>query len=35
MWDMGRNFSNKDVIRSGWAVLGLTTVLSLGLVTLV
>ncbi|KAL8664573.1 MAG: hypothetical protein Q9202_002982 [Teloschistes flavicans] len=31
VWDSGREFANKQVVRSGWAVVGLTAVSSLGL----
>ncbi|KAI4087603.1 MAG: hypothetical protein LQ344_006667 [Seirophora lacunosa] len=31
IWDSGREFANKSVVRSGWVVMGLTVVSSLGL----
>lgn len=31
VWDSGRDFANKSVVRSGWAVVGLTVVSSVGL----
>ncbi|KAL8929486.1 MAG: hypothetical protein Q9208_001155 [Pyrenodesmia sp. 3 TL-2023] len=31
MWDSGRELANKSVVRTGWAVLGLTVVSSVGL----
>ncbi|KAL8711442.1 MAG: hypothetical protein Q9220_004100 [cf. Caloplaca sp. 1 TL-2023] len=31
MWDSGREFANKSVVRSGWVVVGLTVVSSTGL----
>jgi len=34
IWDMGKEFKNQQVIRTGWAVIGLTLVSSLGLATL-
>jgi len=32
VWDSGRSFANKTVIRSGWTVVGLSVVSALGLV---
>ncbi|KAI4118284.1 MAG: hypothetical protein LQ345_001628 [Seirophora villosa] len=31
IWDSGREFANKSVVRTGWVVMGLTVVSSLGL----
>lgn len=31
MWDSGRELANKSVVRTGWAVVGLTVVSSVGL----
>ncbi|KAE8446534.1 hypothetical protein EG329_011866 [Mollisiaceae sp. DMI_Dod_QoI] len=31
VWDMGKQFSNQQVIRTGWTVVGLATVSALGL----
>lgn len=31
VWDSGREFANKSVVRTGWAVVGLTLVSSMGL----
>lgn len=31
VWDTGRQFKNKVVIRTGWTVVGLATVSALGL----
>lgn len=35
VWDMGKEFANKSVIRSGWTVVGLTVASSLGLALLI
>jgi succinate dehydrogenase (ubiquinone) cytochrome b560 subunit len=35
IWDTGRQFSNKAVIRTGWTVVGLSTVSALYLATMV
>ncbi len=34
VWDTGRSISNKAVIRSGWTVVGLSTVSALALATM-
>lgn len=34
VWDSGRAFKNQTVIKSGWFVVGLSTVSALGLATL-
>jgi succinate dehydrogenase (ubiquinone) cytochrome b560 subunit len=31
VWDMGKEFANKSVIRTGWTVVGLSTATALGL----
>ncbi len=35
VWDMGKELSNKQVQRTGWAVVGLSTVGAVALATLV
>lgn len=35
VWDLGKEFSNKAVIRSGWTVVGISAVSALYLATLV
>ncbi|KAI9760506.1 MAG: hypothetical protein M4579_001591 [Chaenotheca gracillima] len=35
VWDTGKEFGNQQVVRTGWAVVGLTAVSTLGLATLV
>lgn len=34
VWDMGKEFKNKDVIRDGWAVVGVSVMSALGLALL-
>jgi len=34
VWDFGKNFANKSVIQTGWAVVGASVVTSLGLALL-
>lgn len=34
VWDMGKEFKNKQVIRDGWAVVGVSVVSALGLALL-
>jgi succinate dehydrogenase (ubiquinone) cytochrome b560 subunit len=34
-WDMGKTFKNAQVVRTGWAVVGVSGVTALGLATLI
>jgi len=34
LWDSGREFANKSVVRSGWAVVGLSVTAAVGLATM-